>query len=132
MHLVDVSRVEAARRLQMRRLVMPSAGVESWTLIGPDHRPVALIDEYLAWLARWISGDSLGDPTADEIWTLAKDRSQGVPRTEVRDLFSRNKKAREIDRALGVLEDAGRLSRTSAPDGRGRPAESWVPVRIAA
>src|ERR1039458_29795 len=63
--------------------------------------------------ARWIFGDTLGDPTADEIWALAKDRSQGVTRSEVRDLFSRNKKAREIDRALTVLEEAGRLTRTS-------------------
>jgi site-specific recombinase XerD len=50
MHVVDVSRVEAARRLQVRRLVMPSAGVESWTLIGADLRPVTEVDEYLAWL----------------------------------------------------------------------------------
>ena len=77
--------------------------------------------------ARWIFGDSLGDPTADEIWALAKDRPQGVTRSEVRDLFSRNKKAREIDRALTVLEEAGRLTRTSQADGRGRPAERWLP-----
>jgi hypothetical protein len=77
--------------------------------------------------ARWIFGDTLGDPTADEIWALAKDRPAGVTRSEVRDLFSRNKKAREIDRALTVLEEAGRLTRTTAADGRGRPAEIWQP-----
>ncbi len=77
--------------------------------------------------ARWIFGDTLGDPTADEIWALAKDRPTGVTRSEVRDLFSRNKKAREIDRALTVLEEAGRLTRTSHADGRGRPAEIWRP-----
>jgi hypothetical protein len=77
--------------------------------------------------ARWIFGDTLGDPTADEIWALAKDRPRGVTRSEVRDLFSRNKKAREIDRALTVLEEAGRLTRTSSADGRGRPAEIWQP-----
>ncbi len=77
--------------------------------------------------ARWIFGDTLGDPTADEIWALAKDRPHGVTRSEIRDLFSRNKKAREIDRALTVLEEAGRLTRTHASDGRGRPAEIWRP-----
>lgn len=80
--------------------------------------------------ARWIFGDSLGDPTADEIWALAKDRPSGVTRTEVRDLFSRNKKAREIDRALAVLEESGRLQRTTLSDGRGRPAETWLPLGI--
>ena len=73
----------------------------------------------------WVFGDSVGDPTADDIWALAKDRPAGVTRTEVRDLFSRNTKAREIDRALGVLEDAGRLARRTIADGRGRPAEAW-------
>ncbi len=82
--------------------------------------------------ARWIFGDSLGDPTVDDIWTLAKERPAGVTRTEVRDLFSRNKKAREIDRALVVLEEAGRLRRESVPDGRGRPAETWLPVQARA
>jgi hypothetical protein len=83
---------------------------------------------YAADSARWIFGDSLGDPTADEIWALAKDRPGGVTRTEVRDLFSRNKKAREIDRALVVLEDAGRLQRRIVADRRGRPAETWIPA----
>ena len=39
--------------------------------------------------ARWIFGESLGDPTADDIWALAKERANGISRTEVRDLFSR-------------------------------------------
>ena len=76
---------------------------------------------------RRIFGDSLGDPTADGIWTLATDRPNRISLTEVRDLFSRNKKAREIDRALGTLEDAGRLQRRGDCDGRGRPAEVWIP-----
>ena len=67
-------------------------------------------------------------PTADEIWALAKTRAAGVTRTDVRDLFSRNKKAREIERALTILEEAGRLQRTTVTDGRGRPAETWLPA----
>lgn len=59
---------------------------------------------------------------------MAKDRADGISRTEVRDLFSRNKKAREVDRALTVLEEAGRLRRTCVSDGRGRPAQMWIPI----
>lgn len=81
---------------------------------------------------RWVFGDTLGDPTADEIWALAKERGDGITRTEVRDLFSRSKKAREIDRALAALVDAGRLNRRERRDGAGRPAEIWVPTRNAA
>src|SRR5215207_3370577 len=58
---------------------------------------------YASQSARWVFGDSLGDPTADEIWEMAKTNPQGVTRTQVSDLFSRNKKAREIDRALTAL-----------------------------
>jgi hypothetical protein len=52
----------------------------------------------------------------------------GVTRTEVSDMFSRNKKRREIERALGVLEDAGRLRRETRQPDRGRSAEVWIPV----
>jgi hypothetical protein len=87
---------------------------------------------YSAQSARWIFGDSLGDPTADEIWTTAKERPQGITRTDVSDMFSRNKKRREIERALAVLEEAGRLRRETRPTERGRPAEVWLPVHAAA
>jgi hypothetical protein len=43
-------------------------------------------------------------------------------------MFSRNKKSREIERALSVLEDAGRLRRETRTADRGRPAEIWMPV----
>jgi len=43
-------------------------------------------------------------------------------------VFSRNKKRREIERALSVLEDAGRLRRETRPVQRGRAAEIWIPV----
>ena len=68
-----------------------------------------------------------GDPTAEDIWALARDRHDGISRTEARDLFGRNKKGREIDRALGALEDAGRLARRARTDGHARPAELWIP-----
>ncbi|MDQ6613639.1 MAG: YfjI family protein [Actinomycetota bacterium] len=86
---------------------------------------------YSATSSQWVFGDSLGDPTADEIWALACDRTGGVSRTEVSNLFSRNKKAREIDRALTVLVDARRLERRTIIAERGRPTEVWVPIHRA-
>jgi integrase len=35
---------------QARRVFLPSSGVDSWTVIGPDLRPVAEVEEYLGWL----------------------------------------------------------------------------------
>ena len=111
------------------RLAAIYATLDCSPAICLPHLEAALaVWRYSADSARWIFGDSLGDPTADEIWALAKTRSAGVTRTEVRDLFSRNKKAREIERALTALEEAGRLHRTTITDGRGRPSETWLPA----
>ncbi len=121
----------ATRRAEAHvvRLAAIYATLDCSERICLPHLEAALaVWRYSAESARWIFGDSLGDPTADDIWALAKDRPAGVTRTEVRDLFSRNKKAREIDRALTVLEEAGRLQRTTRSDRRGRPAETWLPA----
>ena len=40
----------------------------------------------------------------------------------------RNKKCREIERAPGVLEEAGRLRRSTRQAERGRSTEVWIPV----
>lgn len=110
------------------RLALIYALLDRSEKIGKGHLEAALAFwSYAAESARWIFGESLGDPTADDIWALARERSGGVSRTEVRDLFSRNKKSREIDRALTVLVESGRLERREQSDGKGRPAEIWVP-----
>ena len=44
----DVSGREGA--FVVRRVFLPTRGIESFTVIGPDLRPVELVDEYLAWL----------------------------------------------------------------------------------
>ena len=120
----------ATRRAEAHvvRLAATYATLDCSEQIALAHLEAALtVWRYSRDSAHWIFGDSLGDQTADEIRALAKDRPDGVTRSDVRDLFSRNKKAREIDRALTVLEEAGRLTRTRASDGRGRPAELWLP-----
>ena len=49
MVVVDVNEaVEAG--YAVRRVWLASSGVESWTVIGPDHRPVGVVEEFLAWL----------------------------------------------------------------------------------
>jgi len=111
------------------RLALIYALLDCAQAIRLEHLEAALaLWRYSAHSARWIFGDSLGDPTADEIWAAAKERPAGLTRTEVSDMFSRNKKRREIERALGVLEDAGRLRRETRQPERRRHAEVWIPV----
>ena len=128
MHGAATARAEA----HTARLALIYALLDAADQIAIEHLEAALaVWAYADQSARWIFGDSLGDPTADDIWALAKDRPAGISRTDVRDLFSRNKKAREIDRAIGALVDAGRLQRAGHTDGRGRPAEMWIPTKAA-
>ena len=111
------------------RLALIYALLDRSQAITQAHLDAALaLWRYVRDSTRWVFGDSLGDPTADDIWALAKERPNGISRTEVRDLFSRNKKAREIDRALTALADAGRLRRHPGHDTTGRPAEIWIPL----
>lgn len=111
------------------RLALIYALLDLSERIRLEHLEAALaVWRYSAASAAWIFGDSLGDPTADEIWAAAKERPAGLTRTEVSDMFSRNKKRREIDRALAVLEDSGRLRRETRQPERGRNAEVWIPV----
>ena len=111
------------------RLALIYALLDLSERIGLEHLEAALaVWRYSAASAHWIFGDALGDPTADELWSAAKERPAGLTRTEVSDLFSRNKKRREIERALGVLEDAGRLRRATRQPDRGRSTEVWIPV----
>lgn len=113
------------------RLALLYAVLDCAPAIRIEHLEAALgFWRYASGSAHWVFGDSLGDPTADEIWQLAKLHPDGVTRTQVSDLFSRNKKAREIDRALGALVDAGRLQREEHRTGTaGRPATVWRPSR---
>jgi len=111
------------------RLALIYALLDCSATIAHEHLEAAFaVWRYSSDSARWIFGDSLGDPTADEIWAAAKERPAGLTRTEVSDMFSRNKKRREIGRALGVLEDTGRLRRETRQPDRGRSAEVWIPV----
>lgn len=48
MHVCDVN--EQKVRYTVRRVFMPTHARESFTVIGPDLRPVEIVDEYLGWL----------------------------------------------------------------------------------
>jgi hypothetical protein len=123
--------VTARAEAHVVRLALLYAVLDCSNIIQLPHLQAALgVWAYVVASALWIFGDSLGDPTADEIWTLAKECPGGITRTEVANLFSRNKKAREIDRALAMLVDAGRLQRHTDCPIHGRPAERWLPVPL--
>jgi hypothetical protein len=74
----------ATRRAEAHvvRLAAVSATLDCNETISLPHLEAALaVWRYSLDSARWIFGDSLGDPTADEIWQAAKQRPDGLTRT---------------------------------------------------
>jgi hypothetical protein len=79
---------------------------------------------YAAASARWVFGDTLGDPLADDIYRALLNQPDGLTRSQVRDLFSRNRSSKDIGQALERLAASGRVE-AERQQQRGRPAELW-------
>lgn len=80
--------------------------------------------EYAERSAKYVFGEALGDPLADEILEQLRRREAGLSRTEIRDLFSKHGLRAQIDRALNGLGAAG-LARMQRTPTAGRPEERW-------
>ena len=107
------------------RLALLYALLDHSHAIGITHLQGALaLWDYAARSGAFVFGDSTGDRLADEIWRAISEREGAVTRSEIRDLFDRNKTKTAIDAALSALSSAGRIERAVVA-GRGRPAEVW-------
>jgi Protein of unknown function (DUF3987)/Primase C terminal 1 (PriCT-1) len=118
-----ISRAEA----QVVRLSLLYALLDMSPLIRAQHMNAALaLWEYAEASARFIFGDGLGDPVADELLKALRAAPYGLTRSEMSDLFGRNRSMREIDRALTSLAECGLADRVKVDTERGRPAERWI------
>jgi hypothetical protein len=119
-----ISRAEA----QVMRLACLYALQDMSYVVTPDHLTAALaLWEYSEASARYIFGQRLGDPIADEMIAALRKHPHGMTRTEIRDWFGRNRKAYEIDRGLTLLANQG-LARKEEIQSGGRPIERWFAV----
>jgi hypothetical protein len=116
------SRAEA----QVTRLSMIYALLDCSSIIRSKHLHAALAFwEYVEASARFIFGEALGDPLADEILRALRRSEKGMTRTEISNLFQRHRSSTQIARALGVLARHGRaVCRQDRTDGR--PDERWL------
>jgi hypothetical protein len=74
---------------------------------------------------RYLFGDALGDETADAILRMLRTAPDGLTKTQINDGFGRNRKAKELDRALNVLLKHKRAACEKVTDTGGGPAEVW-------
>lgn len=110
------------------RLSMLYALLDGKNEIDERHLKAAIAAwDYSEASLRYIFGDALSNPTADEILAALREVSAGLTRTDIRNLFGRNKKASEINRALAVLENL-KLAKCQTSETGGRPAERWLIV----
>jgi hypothetical protein len=115
------SRAEA----QVTRLALIYALLDRSPVIQAQHLKAALAFwDYAQASARFIFGDSLGDPMADEILSALRVNPLGLTRTEISNLFVGHRKSGDISRALLVLAQSGLASYRPEPTG-GRPDERW-------
>ena len=108
----DVSgRVE---RFVVRRVFLPERATESFTVIGPDLRPVGLVDEYLAWLTDCERSPNTVEAYAHDLrafWTFLAERGLGWDQVGVMELGEFAAWARRPAANVVVLaEESARLS----------------------
>jgi hypothetical protein len=77
--------------------------------------------------ARYIFGSALGNPIADKILAVLRGYPVGMTQTDINELFSNNKKGRDIEQALAFLVSAGLARKEEIVTG-GRPATRWFAI----
>ena len=120
------SRAEA----QVMRLACLYALLDGCSVIKATHLKAALaLWEYCEASARHIWGDALGDPVADDILKALRGSPTGLTRTQISDLFGRNRNKDQIGRALATLLEYGRVRLVNEKtEGKGRSIERWFAI----
>jgi hypothetical protein len=119
--------VTARAEAQTLRLAILYALADGSNELQAEH----LASAYAVWgycedSALYLFGDQLGDADADKLLEALRDSEEGMTRTQIRDLFARNKKPEELQRILELLRDTGKAYVTKEkPAGGGRPSEVW-------
>ncbi|MGI8542155.1 MAG: DUF3987 domain-containing protein [Aridibacter sp.] len=113
------SRAEA----QVMRLACLYALLDKSEEIKRLHLEAALaLWQYSEDSAKYIFGNQTGNKIADEIYNALLASEVGLTRTDLSNLFKRNKNSNQIDRALKVLIDLGRIT-VEKEQTEGRPRE---------
>ena len=114
---------------QVLRLALIYALLDGSAYIDTPHMLAALACwDYAEASARYIFGDTLGDPVADEILRALRERPEGMTRTDLMQHFARNLSSEQIGRALAVLA-RGNFAASMVEKATGRPTERWRATR---
>jgi hypothetical protein len=120
------SRAEA----QVMRVACLYTLLDGCSEIKATHLKAALaVWEYCEASAKYIFGDALGDPIADDILGALRGSPTGLTRTQISGLFSGNRNRDQIGRALATLLEYGRVRQEyEKNEGKGRSIERWFAI----
>jgi hypothetical protein len=113
---------------QVVRLATLYAALDRALIIAPAHLDAALaLWRYCSDSVRYLFGDALGDPVADEILReLRLCFPDGMTRTDISNLFDRNRSSDRLGAALGLLSKHGLVRwKAKGGNGSGRPTVVW-------
>jgi len=120
--------VTARAEAQTLRLAMIYALADHSHEIRRTHVESALaVWEYAEASALYVFGDATGDPDADKVLAALKGvEGDSMTRTEVSELFGRNKSRQDLDRIREALIRTGRIRVSlSTEGGSKKPVERW-------
>lgn len=110
---------------QVMRLACVYAMLDRQMVIGRQHLEAALaVWFYCEDSARWIFGEAVGDPVADEILRQLHENPAGLTRTEIGNALGRHQPREVLDSALAQLRQQG-LADSERHGTKGRPVEKW-------
>ncbi|NSW84278.1 MAG: DUF3854 domain-containing protein [Syntrophothermus sp.] len=119
----------ARAEAHVMRLACIYALLDLSPVVRAEHLQAALaLWDYCERSARFIFGDALGDPLADEILRLLRAAPNGLTKTEIYEHFGRNRSAAQINRALGSLLEFGLVQFQKEKTGR-RPREGYAAAK---
>ncbi|MAF90193.1 MAG: hypothetical protein CL674_02895 [Bdellovibrionaceae bacterium] len=128
-HLGTFGAVTGRAEAQVMRIACLYAVLDGKNIISRTHLEAAFeFWKYCENSARFIFGESTGDEVADKILSFARESEEGVSRTEIRDLFNRNKSKIIIEGALSLLEEHKLLEKNKVNQ-NGTTKEIWYDIR---
>lgn len=113
------------------RMACQIALLDRSAVVRAGHLIAALaLWDYCEASARFIFGDSLGDPVAEKLLAALKAAPDGLTRRDIaNDVFKKNKKSKAIVALLSGLFTARLIHRRTDNATGGRPAERWYAGR---
>lgn len=122
--------VTARAEAQTMRLAVQYALLDKSSVIRIEHLHAAIVLwEYCEQSARYVFGDSLGDPIADTIKQALDDKPEGMTKTEISSLFKRNIDSSKLNSALNTLSASGYVYKNMVKNETGRPPEQWFSIK---